>query len=397
MTSTMIPINSQNGYLRGALIHPSFGKLPSVAVLSTFPPTQCGLATFAAALAGGLQEVGVASLGVIDVAESGAGSSDPRVVARLTPHSVKARIEAARHINTYDYLFIQHEFGIFGGTDGDEVLTLLEDVYVPVVVTLHTVPLSPSVGQRQVLEALAQRADVLITMSNAARERFINGYDIDAEKVVTIPHGATVPPFVPISPQGPVSLLTWGLLGPGKGVEWVIDALAMTPELRGKVTYTIAGQTHPKVLLREGEKYRNMLKRRAELLGVSEMVHFDDEYRSLPSLMELIQQSHCVVLPYDSHDQVTSGVLVDAVVAGRPVIATQFPHAEELLSQGVGITVPHRDSVALAHAIRKVVTEPHTLAAMMNATIPIAEEHSWVSVASRYASVALEISEKNLV
>ena len=397
MTTTMLPVHNNIGRTFSASSKRLLERMPSIAILSTFPPTQCGLATFADALAGGLQAVGVDELGVIDVSEGSAGSSDQRVVAHLVPHSANSRLNVARQINSYDYLLIQHEFGIFGGADGNEVLTLLDDVYVPVIVTLHTVPLFPSEGQRSVLEALAQRADVLIAMSNAARERFIDGYDIDVNKVVTIPHGATVPVFVPMSTNGPMSLLTWGLLGPGKGVEWVIDALAMTPELRGRVMYTIAGQTHPKVLLREGEKYRNMLKRRAELLGVSEMVHFDDEYRSLPSLMELIQQSHCVVLPYDSHDQVTSGVLVDAVVAGRPVIATQFPHAVELLSRGVGITVPHRDSVSLAHAIRKVATEPHTLSSMVNATIPIAEEHSWVSVASRYASVALAISEKNLV
>jgi glycosyltransferase involved in cell wall biosynthesis len=397
MSTTTLPVHHKNGFPSDVLRQHVFEKMPSIAILSTFPPTQCGLATFAAALAGGLQQVGVETLGIVDVSEESSVSSDHRVVVHLAPHSIKARLDAARHINSYDYLFIQHEFGIFGGTDGDEVLTLLEDVYVPVIVTLHTVPLFPSVGQRQVLEALARRADVLITMSNAARDRFIDGYDIDVEKVVTIPHGATVPPFIPVNPNDPVSLLTWGLLGPGKGLEWVIDALAMTPELRGRVTYTIAGQTHPKVLLREGESYRQMLKQRAELLGVSEMVQFDDKYRSLPSLMELIQQSHCVVLPYDSHDQVTSGVLVDAVVAGRPVIATQFPHAVELLSQGVGITVPHGDSVALAHAIRKVVTEPHTLRSMMNATVPIAKEHSWVSVAARYVSAALAISERKLV
>ena len=397
MSTTTLPVESKNGYPSGALLHPSLGKLPSIAILSTFPPTQCGLATFAAALAGGLQEVGVEALGVIDVSDGMAVSSDPRVVAHLSPLSKKERLNAVRHINSYDYLLIQHEFGIFGGTDGDEVLTLLDDVYVPVIVTLHTVPLSPSIGQRQVLEALARRADVLIVMSHSARERFVHGYDIDVDKVVTIPHGATVPPFGPLRPQGPVSLLTWGLLGPGKGVEWVIDALAMTPELRGRVTYTIAGQTHPKVFLREGEKYRNMLKRRAELLGVSDMVLFDDEYRTVSSLMKLIQNSHCVVLPYDSHDQVTSGVLVDAVVAGRPVIATEFPHAVELLSQGVGITVPHSDPVSIAHAVRKIVTDQPALSSMVSATFPIAEEHSWVSVASRYASVALEISEKNLV
>jgi glycosyltransferase involved in cell wall biosynthesis len=397
MTTAMLSVQNKIGRPVSVAHQSSLERMPSIAILSTFPPTQCGLATFASALAEGLQAVGVDSLGVIDVSEGSMRSSDQRVIAHVAPGSVKDRLDAARHINSYDYLLIQHEFGIFGGTDGDEVLTLLDDVYVPVIVTLHTVPLFPSDGQRRVLEALAQRADVLIAMSNAARERFINGYDIDVDKVVTIPHGATVPLFVPMTTDEPVSLLTWGLLGPGKGLEWVIDALAMTPELRGQVTYTIAGQTHPKVLLREGEKYRNMLKRRAELLGISEMVRFDDEYRSLPSLMELIQQSHCVVLPYDSHDQVTSGVLVDAVVAGRPVIATQFPHAVELLSQGAGITVPHKDSVALAHAIRKIATEPETLSSMMNATIPIAEEHSWVSVAARYASVALAISEKNLV
>lgn len=397
MSTTTFPVESKNGHPRGVVSHPSFGALPSIAILSTFPPTQCGLATFAAALAGGLQEVGVESLGVIDVSDRSAVSGDQRVVAHLSSQSTRERLNAARHINSYDYLLIQHEFGIFGGTDGDEVLHLLDDVYVPVIVTLHTVPLYPSTGQRRVLEALAHRADVLVAMSNAARERFVHGYDVDGSKVVTIPHGATVPPFRSINPDGPVSLLTWGLLGPGKGMEWVIDALAMVPELRGRVTYTIAGQTHPKVLLREGEKYRNMLKRRAELLGVADMVLFDDKYRPLYSLMGLIQESHCVVLPYDSRDQVTSGVLVDAVVAGRPVIATQFPHAVELLSQGVGITVPHGDPVSLAHAIRNVVTDPHTLSSMVNATIPLAEDHSWASVASRYASVALEISEKNLV
>lgn len=397
MSTTSFPVERRNGYPSAAMSHPSFGKLPSLAILSTFPPTQCGLATFAAALAGGLQEVGVETLGIINVSDGSAVTGDPRVVAHLSPQSTREQLNAARLINSYDYLLIQHEFGIFGGTDGDEVLSLLDDVYVPVIVTLHTVPLVPSVGQRRVLEALARRADVLIVMSHSARERFVHGYDIDVDKVVTIPHGATVPPFIPLKSSEPVSLLTWGLLGPGKGMEWVIDALAMTPELRGQVTYTIAGQTHPKVLLREGEKYRNMLKRRAELLGVADMVFFDDEYRSLSSLMELIQDSHCVVLPYDSHDQVTSGVLVDAVVAGRPVIATQFPHAVELLSQGVGITVPHGDAVALAHAIRKVVTDPLALSSMVSATFPIAEEHSWVSVASRYAAIALEISAKNLV
>lgn len=392
MPQTMLHTAGYVGRERISPLHPANGKSPSMAILSTFPPTQCGLATFAAALAGGLRDVGVAEVGIINVTDTNTTPTDTRVVARLHAGSLQSRLEAARCINSYDYLLIQHEFGIFGGEDGSELLSLLEDVFVPVIVTLHTVPLVPSIGQRRILETLATRADALIAMSEAARTRFLDIYDVDGEKVITIPHGATVPEPKALPENGPISLLTWGLLGPGKGVEWVIDALAMLPELRDKVSYTIAGETHPKVFQREGEAYRNMLKRRAEFLGVEDMVHFDNQYRTVSSLLELVQQSHCVVLPYDSHDQITSGVLVDAVVAGRPVIATEFPHAVELLSQGVGLTVPHKDPVSLAHAIRQVVQQPRMLSAMANGTIPLAAEHSWTAVANRYASLAISLA-----
>ncbi|MEY3806385.1 MAG: hypothetical protein RIR69_1197 [Actinomycetota bacterium] len=388
----MVPALKSGANQLGTVFHPSMGKSPSVAILSTFPPTQCGLATFAAALAGGLQDVGVTNVGIIPVIDSPVIHTDSRVVAQLHPESLQSRVEVARCVNSFDYLVIQHEFGIFGGNDGDDLLALLEDVFVPTIVTLHTVPLLPSDGQRHVLETLARRADVLIAMSDAARARFVELYDVDSQKVLTIPHGATVPPPAELPHGGPVSLLTWGLLGPGKGVEWVIDALAMAPELRGKVTYTVAGETHPKVFQRQGEQYRNMLKRRAEYLGVEDMVYFDNQYRSVQELLELIQKFHCVVLPYDSHDQITSGVLVDAVVAGRPVIATEFPHAVELTARGVGLVVPHKDPVSMAHAIRQVVNQPRILSAMANATVPIAAEHSWTSVASKYAYIGLALT-----
>jgi glycosyltransferase involved in cell wall biosynthesis len=188
-----------------------------------------------------------------------------------------------------------------------------------------------------------------------------------------------------------VSLLTWGLLGPGKGVEWVIDALAMLPDLRDRIHYTVAGETHPKIKANDGEQYREMLKRRAELLGVSGQVVFDDRYRSLPSLLGLINDATCVVLPYDSDDQITSGVLVDAVSAGRPVIATRFPHAVELLSDGAGIVVPHRDAVSLAHAIRRVATDESVLQEMASATWSLAAEHRWSAIAAKYVDLAVQV------
>jgi len=210
-------------------------------------------------------------------------SLGPEVVGHWMSGSVQSRIDVARIINSFDVLLLQHEFGIFPGNDGSEVLQLLRDVHVPVLVTMHTVPLIPTHGQRNVFEALLDRADAAVAMTDVAHQRCLNVFDVAAEKVVTIPHGATVPERSSLPLSNDVSLLTWGLLGPGKGVEWVIDALAMLPDLRDRLRYTVAGETHPKIKANDGEQYREMLKRRAELLGVADQVAFDDQYRSLPS------------------------------------------------------------------------------------------------------------------
>jgi glycosyltransferase involved in cell wall biosynthesis len=358
--------------------------MPTVAVLSTFPPTHCGLATFASALANGMSAVGAREVGIVDVSEGDMHVRPPSVVARLEQGSLRSRIEAARVINGYDFLLVQHEFGIFGGDDGSEILELLEDVHVPILVTLHTVPLKASRGQRRVLELLAKRAHLLVAMTKVARDRFISLYEVDPEKVVVIPHGATLLPVPSAPPVAPFTFLTWGLLGPGKGVEWMIDAIAMVPELGSRIRYIVAGQTHPKILANDGDGYRDMLKRRSRMLGVEEIIEFDDTYRSLDSLLELINSVSCVVLPYDSIDQITSGVLVDALSARRPVIATAFPHAEELLAGDAGLVVPHRDPVSLAAAIRSVVTEEKRLESMFEATADIARQHRWSAVAGKY-------------
>lgn len=377
--------------LRLTPLHPAVGKPPSVAILSTYPPTQCGLATFASALYRGMKDVGVNRVGVIQVNDGSVYSLGPEVVGQWTSGSTQSRVDVARIINSFDVLMLQHEFGIFPGDNGADILQLLKDVHVPVVVTMHTVPLLPSDGQRHVFEALLHRADAAVAMTDVAHQRCVDVFDVQNEKIVTIPHGATVPASTRLPATTDISLLTWGLLGPGKGIEWVIDALAMLPELRDRVRYTIAGETHPKIKANDGEQYREMLKRRADLLGVAQQITFDDQYRSLPSLLDLINESTCVVLPYDSDDQITSGVLVDAVSAGRPVIATMFPHAVELLSGGAGLVVPHRDSVSLAHAIKQVADSEQLVAQMAAATWPLAEEHRWPAIASKYIDLAVQV------
>ena len=363
------------------------GARRTYGLLSTYPPTPCGLATFSAALARGLEANG-AAVGVVRVAD-GAPSSDPRVMAELdngVPASVR---EATAALNGCDMAIVQHEYGLYGGTDGDEVLDILRGLTVPAIVVAHTVLLDPTDHQRQVLEAIGEAASAVVVMAETARQRLCSRFDVDASKVTTIPHGATLasPDYRPDRSGRPV-LLTWGLLGPGKGIEWAIDAMMDLRDLHPRPRYVVAGRTHPKVVSSEGEAYRDMLVARTWAKGVAPSVTFDAAYRDLPSLTRLVQDATVVVLPYDSQDQVTSGVLVDALAAGRPVVATAFPHAVELLSSGAGIVVPHRDATALGAALRHVLTEPGLGASMAREAARLAPAFGWPAVARQYAALA---------
>jgi glycosyltransferase involved in cell wall biosynthesis len=226
-------------------------------------------------------------------------------------------------------------------------------------------------------------------MSEAARERLCALFDVDPAKVDTIPHGAVIPTAHPRSGLGGrPTLLTWGLLGPGKGIERVVDAMGSLRESGVRARYLVAGQTHPKVLATDGEIYRNARIEQAWRNGVAASVVFDASYRDVPSLTALIQSSAAVVLPYDSRDQATSGVLVDAIAAGRPVVATAFPHAVELLASGAGIVVDHDDPDALAVALRRVLTEPNLAARMAAEASRLAPSMGWPVVARAYLDLA---------
>ena len=376
-----------------------------IALLSTYPPKLCGLATFAAALEGGLTRAGHrVDVLRIDEGHDPTPVSDP-VVGVLVNGAAGSARAAAGLMSRADVAVIQHEYGIYGGSDGDEVLGLIAALDVPTVVVLHTVPLRPTPHQRSVLAAIGELGDRLVVMTDAARVRLLAGYPVDPAKVSTIPHGAAVPHTAPggsdadadrdavLRPRShrPPQLLTWGLLGPGKGIEHAIDALSLLGDLPSTPRYTVAGVTHPKVLARDGDEYRRSLIRRSWATGVAGAVVFDDTYRDVDALTRFVASAAVVVLPYDSRDQVTSGVLVDAIAAGRPVIATAFPHAVELLGSGAGIVVPHGDPVSLAAAIRTVVCDPYVLASMAAEARRLAPSLSWDAVAGLYADLCDEL------
>ena len=361
---------------------------PSFGILSTFPPTSCGIATFSAALAAGLIGEGAS----VDVVRCGATPEveDVLVVGSLTEADDPGHRRAIDALNRNDLVIVQHEFGLYDGADGESIIDLVASIEVPVVVVAHTVLTEPSENQRRVLEEVCRSADAVVVMTRTAHTRLLAGYDIDGSKVHVIPHGAATPLAAPAAsqrlPGTPRRLLTWGLLGPGKGIEWAIDAMDQLGDVDPLPEYVVAGATHPKVRERHGEAYREMLVARAASSVVD--ITFDHTYRDLMSLTELIQSADLVVLPYDSRDQVTSGVLVDAVAAGRPVISTAFPHAVELLETGAGIVVPQRDPVALGRAIRSVLTDPSLASSMEAEARRLAPGLAWSAVAHRYAELA---------
>lgn len=358
----------------------------SFGILSTYPSTVCGLATFSAALSNGLAANG-ADVSVVRVAD-GQPSSDPRVVGELVNGSAASIAAAADLLSESDVAVIQHEYGIYGGSDGDEIIEVMRGLRVPSIVVAHTVPLNPTPHQRSVLETIAGLADQMVVMSDAASARLHHGFDIDRHKISTVAHGATIPQGVHAKRGGRPTLLTWGLLGPGKGVERVIESMGSLHELRGRPQYVIAGRTHPKVLAAEGEAYREARAEQARQNGVAGSVSFDPYYRNVTSLATLIQSCAVVVLPYDSTEQITSGVLVDAVASGRPVVATAFPHAIELLGTGAGIVVDHDDPDAMTSALKSVLSDPRLAGSMAAEGRRLAPTLAWPAIAKSYLALA---------
>jgi glycosyltransferase involved in cell wall biosynthesis len=372
----------------GSVVGQGFSVPLKFGILSTYPPTACGLATFSAALARGLTAHG-ADVSVVQVSD-GSPPLSTRVMGELINGSPASVAACSDLLNQSDIAVIQHDYGIYGGVDGDEVVGIMDGLHVPSIVIAHTVLKDPSRHQRSVLEAVATRADRVIVMSDAASERLCRGFDIDRRKVSTIPHGATVPTNGCVRGGRP-TLLTWGLLRPGMGVERVIAAMGSLRDLPGRPRYVVAGRTHPRVVAAEGEAYRDALMEQARRSGVADSVRFEPGYRNIGMLTALVQSAAVVVVPYDSTDQVVSGVLVDAVACGRPVVATAFPHAVELLSSGAGIVVPQDDPDALASALTRVLTEPRLAGSMAAEGRRLAPEMSWPVIASAYLGLARRV------
>jgi glycosyltransferase involved in cell wall biosynthesis len=318
----------------------------------------------------------------------------PEVVHQWVRGSAGGAEATATVLDRFDVVVVQHEYGIFGGQDGIDVLDVTRQMVAPIVLVVHTVLVAPSNRQREIVRELAERSAVVVTMTRTARDRLVAHYGLEAGRIRVVPHGA--PPGVlrsraqvprPVD-RRPV-VLTWGLLGDGKGIEWGIEALAQLRDLAP--LYRVVGQTHPKVIEHEGELYRDSLVERARAFGVGNLVEFDARYLTADVLGLAVAAADVVLLPYDSTEQVTSGVLAEAVAAGRPVVSTAFPHAVELLGRGAGLLVERQDPGAIAQGLRRVLTEPGLAAAMSAQAERIAPQMQWPAVAQQYHALAREV------
>jgi glycosyltransferase involved in cell wall biosynthesis len=373
-------------------------RRPTVAMVGTYPPTQCGIATFSAALANAMvkAEPGC-DVDMIELVES-RGPLSGRVIHQVVNGNAASMDVARLRLDEHDCVIVQHEFGIYGGTDGDEVLALLDEVRRPIITVLHTVLERPSPYQRDVIDDLCARSAAVIAMTQAACDRLLRCFDVDHRRVLLIPHGAHENPSLPTDrrPGHQPRILTWGLLGPGKGIEAGIDALALLQDLIPPPHYVVAGETHPKVKRSSGERYRESLIDRAAAKGVGHLVDFDNSYRDVSSLNRLIHSADVVLLPYESRDQATSGVLVDAIASGKAVVATDFPHARELLSGGAGIVVAHDAPEQLAAALGRILRDHSVASAMEAAARRLAAPMMWSAVGQRYLDLVVELCSPSM-
>ncbi len=368
--------------------------MPSFSFLSTYPPTRCGLATFTHALATAMVGQDGARARIVramdddDTPAIASIGSRSTIVGELQRGDSGSGRDAARMLSASDAVIVQHEYGIYGGRDGDEILPLLAALTAPSIVVLHTVLPAPTRHQREVLETVGRLAGAVVVMTETARHLLADHYSVDAGKVSVIPHGVADWTSVTVAPHPERrTMLTWGLIGPGKGIEWGIRAMAELVVTEPLLHYVVAGQTHPKVVDREGERYRESLQSLIAELALDDRVTLDARYLDAPQLAAYVAGADIVLLPYDTREQVTSGVLAEAVAAGKDVVATTFPHSSELLANGVGKLVEHEDPAAIARAVHTIL---HRGASAQHHRVP-AVDVSWPAVAAEYRLLARSI------
>jgi len=381
-------------------------NIGKIAVIGNYTPRQCGIATFTADLSQALARDLITEENLINVAMDDTPEGynyPPQVKFRIRQNVQPDYFWAADYLNAnqYDVAIVQHEYGIYGGEDGSHILHMIKFLKMPVITNLHTVLENPSPGQRKVMMGLAKYSDRLLVMSKKAFDILENVYGINREMITFIPHGI---PDASFKSPGAFNylfglddkdvILTFGLLGPDKGLESMIKAMPEIIKQHPNALYLILGQTHPHILDESGDSYRRDLQQLVKKLGMEDHIIFHNHFVKLETLVQYIQTSKIYAIPYLKKEQITSGTLSYALGVGTAVVSTPFWHAEELLADGRGRLVPFNSPDEMAREINNLLSNDQERDMMRFKGYQFARSMTWKEVARMHLELISEIKEK---
>jgi len=375
---------------------------PRVAFVATYPPRECGIGTFTYDLVNAYDTIDPSRLStVIAMTDFGAKYDydlhdyQGRVRREIETENRESYLRAAEDIKKtrVQVVNIQHEYGIFGGEDGEYILDFMDACDRPVVVTLHTVLPEPKGHFRHVTQEIIDRAAAIVVLANAAVPMIRDNYDVPPERVHMIPHG--VPLFTRketirrrtkllLGFQGRRLLSTFGLIGPSKAIEYVIQGLPAVVENHPDALYLVLGETHPVIRSREGESYRNSLIELTRSLGLADNVKFNNRFLSNAELVRYLAATDVYIMPYLGKDQIVSGTMAYAVGCGKAVVATPFTYALEMLANGRGVIVPFKEAEPIGAAVNDLLGNRKKLLQIEERAYKFSRNMTWPAVARTY-------------
>lgn len=373
----------------------------NVAFLTTYPPRECGIATFTQDLVNEFKKTTLMKTGVIAVTDQPLQYGDD-VLFELKQHDRKSYTDIAQKINhsDIDLVVVEHEYGIYGGDCGEYLLDLIDLLEKPVVTTLHTVLPSPNGKQREILKHLCAKSEKVVTMAMNSRRVLEDVYEVDSNKIELIHHG--VPDLnLPerddlkkeLSLENRTIISTFGLISPGKGLEYGIEAIVRIAAKHPEVLYLILGQTHPIVRKERGEVYRSSLEKMVRELKIDNNVRFVNKYLTKEEIIRYLRLSDIYMTPYLGRDQAVSGTLAYAVGYGRVIVSTPYSYAKEMLASGRGLLAAFEDPAALSERLNYVIEHPEKKEQMEQRTLLLGKNMKWNVVAGCYMRTFFKVHE----